>query len=509
MSTQTALPATPDARPDPAVRHFRVAIVGSGFAGLGMAIRLREAGERDFVVLERGTEVGGAWRENTYPGCQCDIPSHLYSLSFALNPAWSHTYSRQPEILAYLSRLATERGVRGHLRLGHEVRCAEWREGDQRWRIETSQGEFTAQILIGALGPLDEPNLPQVEGRERFRGAAFHSARWDHGANLQGKRVAVIGTGASAIQFVPLIQPHVGRLHVFQRTPPWVLPHTDRPVSRAERFLYRRVPAAQRLVRSAVYASRELLVFGFAKRQRLMAIPELLGRAHLRRAVADPELRRRLTPSYRIGCKRILLSNSWYRALQQPNVELHDNAISEIREHSIVTADGREHGVDVIIYGTGFHITDAPASRIIRGADGRTMAEHWGASAQAYLGSTVAGFPNLFLLVGPNTGLGHNSMVYMIESQIAYVLDALRAMSARDAGRVEVRPEAQATYNAELQAKMPGTVWMSGCASWYIDEAGNNTTVWPDFTFRFRRRTSRFEADAYELTGALAGRHAR
>lgn len=500
MSTFATAP--PGQQPDADVCDFRVAIVGTGFSGLGMAIRLREEGERDFVVLERGDDVGGAWRENTYPGCQCDVPSHLYSLSFAPNPNWSRTYSRQAEIREYMRGVATEKGIYEHIRFAHEVLGARWDVDLNRWVIETTQGSLTAQVLVGGMGPLDEPSMPQIPGIASFAGTSFHSARWDHEKDISGERVAVVGTGASAIQFVPEIQPRVKELLVFQRTAPWVMPHTDRPVSRVERAVFRLFPPAQRAIRAAIYWARELLVFGFAKHTRLMAIPERLGRQHLHQQVADPDLRKQLTPRYRIGCKRILLSNRWYPALQQANVEVVSDGIAEIRPHSILTTAGVEHSVDTIIYGTGFHITDAPYANYIRGADGRTIAETWQGSAQAYLGSSIAGFPNLFLLVGPNTGLGHNSMVYMIESQLQYVLDALRTMKRESLSSVDVRPEVQAAYNAELQQQMPGTVWMSGCASWYIDADGNNTTVWPDFTFRFRRRTSRFDPGAYNLVPA-------
>ncbi|MGI8559771.1 MAG: flavin-containing monooxygenase [Solirubrobacteraceae bacterium] len=498
----TFAPAPSEQQPAAAVRDFRVAIVGCGFSGLGMAIGLLEEGERDFVILERGDDVGGAWRENTYPGCQCDVPSHLYSLSFAPNPNWSRTYSRQEEIWEYMRDLAARHGLYEKIRFGHEACGAQWDSERQRWTIETTQGSFTAKVLVGAMGPLDEPALPQIPGIEKFAGTSFHSARWDHEKDLSGERVAVIGTGASAIQFVPRIQPRVEKLLVFQRTAPWVMPHTDRPVSAAERALFRLFPPAQRAVRAAIYWAREALVVGFAKHGKLMAIPEGLARNHLQRQVSDPELRERLTPRYRIGCKRILVSNRWYPALQQPNVELVCDGIAEVREHSVVTSQGVEHPVDTIIYGTGFHITDAPSAHYIRGADGRTLAETWQGSAKAYLGTSVAGFPNLFMLIGPNTGLGHSSMVYMIESQLQYVLDCLRKMKRENLGSVDVRPEVQSAYNSELQQRMPGTVWMSGCASWYIDADGNNTTVWPDFTFRFRRRTRAFDPLAYHLVPA-------
>ena len=479
--------------------HVRVAIVGSGFAGLGLAIMLRQAGIEDFVVLERDSDVGGTWLANTYPGCQCDVPSHLYSFSFAPNPDWTRTYSLQPEIWQYLRDLADRHGLRPQIRFGHELKAASW-DGDRgRWHVTTSRGTWTAQVLVDATGPLSHPKLPAIPGLSEFEGTMFHSAEWDHDHDLDGERVAVIGTGASAIQFVPQIAGRVGRLHVLQRTAPWILPHTDRPTTRFERRLHRALPAAQKAVRGTVYVSRELFLLGFIRDERIMRVAEAAARAHLRRQVRDPELRRRLTPSFRIGCKRILLSNDWYPALTRPNVEVVTEAIREVRRRTLVLADGSEREVDTIIHGTGFHVTDPPTAQLVRGGDGRTLAESARTGIRAYRGATVAGLPNFFKLIGPNTGLGHSSMIYMIESQLRYVMDALRVMDEQGIATFEVRPEAVAAYNDRLQAKMPGTVWMSGCASWYLDAAGRNTTIWPDFTFRFRHHTRRFDTRAYVL----------
>jgi cation diffusion facilitator CzcD-associated flavoprotein CzcO len=489
-------------------RRVDVAIVGGGFSGLGMAIRLRQKGHDDFLVLERAADVGGTWHYNTYPGCACDVPSHLYSFSFAPNPDWSETYSSQPEIRDYLRRCADRFGVRERIRFGCELTAASWDEPAGRWRIETSLGGLEARVLIFAAGPMFEPRHPEIPGLERFGGAVFHSARWDHDYDLRGKRVAAIGTGASAIQFVPAIQPKVEHLHVFQRTAPWVVPHSNRPVTRLERRLYRAFPAAQRLVRGGIYAARELLVLGFVKRPRLMRFVERMARRHIETQVSDPELLRKVTPDYSIGCKRILPSNDWYPALGKPNVELVTAGIEEVREASIVGGDGVERPVDTIILGTGFKVTEMPAARLVHGGDGRSLAETWGEGPRAHLGSTVAGFPNLFLLLGPNTGLGHSSMVYMIESQIAYIVDALRTMGEGSVEAVEVRPEAQAAYNAALDRRLDGTIWNTGCSSWYFDASGRNAALWPDWTWRFRRRTSRFDAENYRLrvgAGAAAG----
>jgi cation diffusion facilitator CzcD-associated flavoprotein CzcO len=487
---------------DPA--HHRVAIVGTGFSGLGMAIRLKQAGIDDFVVFERAGDVGGTWRDNTYPGAACDVPSHLYSFSFAPNPDWSRTFSPQPEIWDYLRRCAGHFDVLPHIRFGHEVTGARWDEERSRWEIETAGGgSFSAQVLVAGTGPLSEPAYPRIPGLESFEGNAFHSARWDHDQDLRGRRVAVIGTGASTIQVVPRIQPEVERLHLFQRTPPWVMPHADRALSERERTIYRRLPLAQRAMRAGIFWARETFVIPFMHR-RLAKLPERAARRHLAKQVPDPELRRRLTPDYTFGCKRVLISNDYLPAVAQPNVELVTDGIREVRGRSIVTGDGVEREVDVIVFGTGFKVMDMPAAEIIRGRGGRSLADVWQGSMSAYLGTSVAGFPNLFMMTGPNTGLGHNSMVYMIESQLDYVLGALRTMEERGVTALDVRAEVQDAYNEELQKSLEGTVWTSGgCASWYLDDTGRNPTLWPGASWRFRQRTRRFDPAAYELrTGA-------
>ncbi len=499
-TTESTVPS--DSSPDRS-RILDVAIVGGGFSGLGMAIRLEQEGRRDYLVLERGDDVGGTWQFNTYPGCACDIPSHLYSFSFAPNPDWSQTYSRQAEIRDYLQRCADRFGVRAKIRVGCELTAASWDEAEGCWELTTSEGPLRARVLISATGPLFEPKIPQLPGLDDFRGAVFHSARWDHDYDLTGKRVAVIGTGASAIQLVPEIQPEVERLHVFQRTAPWVMPHSDRPVTGFERRLYRALPAAQRTVRAAVYVAREALVLGFVKRPRLMRLLERISRRHMAAQISDPALLRKVKPDYSIGCKRILPSNGWYPALGQPNVELVTDRIRKVKAGSIAAQDGVEREIDAIILGTGFHVTDMPSARLIHGRDGRSLEDVWQGSPRAHLGSTIAGFPNLFMLLGPNTGLGHNSMVYMIESQIAYVLDALRVMDRQSAATVEVRPEVEHEFNAALDRGLGGTVWSSGCSSWYFDSSGRNAVIWPDWTWRFRRRTARFDAANHELRPAV------
>jgi cation diffusion facilitator CzcD-associated flavoprotein CzcO len=479
--------------------HFRICIVGTGFAGLGMAIRLKQQGEEDFVLLERAGDIGGTWRDNTYPGCRCDVPSHLYSFSFAPNPSWSSTFSPQEEILDYLKDSAARFDVLQHVCFDTELEGAAWDEEESLWRIETSTGAMTADFLVAAQGPLSEPSLPEVPGLDSFEGTAFHSAQWDHDHDLAGERVAVVGTGASAIQFVPEIQPRVRELHVFQRTPPWVVPHRNRPIKSWERSLYRLFPTAQRAMRAGIYWARELFVLLF-RHPPVNRLLEQLPLRHMRSQIKDPELRRKVTPDYSMGCKRILPTDEWYPALAQPNVDVVTGGVTEIRPHSVVGEDGTEREVDTIIFGTGFHVTDVPIADRITGRDGRTLKETWDGSMSAYKGTTVAGYPNLFFLVGPNTGLGHTSIVFMIESQIAYVLDAFRTLRSRGADTLEVREDAQAAYNAELDRMTEGTVWVTGgCTSYYIDRNGHNSALWPTYTWPFRRQLRRFDPAAYSL----------
>jgi cation diffusion facilitator CzcD-associated flavoprotein CzcO len=477
--------------------HPQIAIVGSGFGGLGTAIRLKQQGIDDFILLERADDVGGTWRDNSYPGCACDVESHLYSFSFAPNPDWQHTFSRQPEILAYLRRCATDSGVLPHVRFRHEVREATWDDETQRWRIVTSRGPLSASVLVMATGPLSQPSIPELPGLETFTGKVFHSAQWDHDFDFSGRAVAVVGTGASAIQFVPAIQPRVGRLHLFQRTAPWILPRPDRAVAEFERRLFRRIPVAQRLARTGIYLLRELMVVAF-RHPWLMRGVQQLALHHLRRAVPDAALRARLTPRYTMGCKRVLLSSDYLPALVEPNVELVTDGIARVRERSIVGTDGVERPVDAIIFATGFQPTDPPLASHIHGRGGRTLASAWAGSPQAHLGTTVAGFPNLFLLLGPNTVLAHSSVVYMIEAQIAHVLSALRYMRQLDVGAIEPRPDAQAAFVAQVERRMRKTVWLSGgCVSWYLDPTGRNFALWPDFTWAFRRRVAHLDPGEY------------
>ena len=436
-------------------QHVRVAIVGAGFSGLGMAIRLKQRGIDDFVVLERASELGGTWRDNDYPGCCCDIPSHVYSYSFELNPRWTRGFAPQGEIKDYLKRTVQKHGVEPHLRYDHEVREAAFDQAAQRWNIDTAAGPYTAQILVAAAGPLSDPTTPDIPGLDTFEGKAFHSARWDHDHDLRGERVGVIGTGASAIQFVPSIQPDVEKMHVFQRTPPWVVPRFDHQITKPEHWALRWIPFAPAIVRWVLFWMMEIRVAGF-RHPRVMKVADRIARWHLGRQVQDEELRRKLTPDYTMGCKRILISDDYYPSLTEDNVEVVTSGIAEVRPRSIVTKDGVEREVDTIIFGTGFHVTDPPIAERLRGRDGRTLAEHWDSSMQAYLGSVVNGFPNLLFMLGPNTGLGHNSMIFMVESQLNYALDALRVLDERGAAAFEVKREVQDRYNEELAELIEG-----------------------------------------------------
>ncbi|MFJ7948097.1 flavin-containing monooxygenase [Streptomyces sp. NPDC096354] len=482
--------------------HVRVAVIGSGFGGLGAAVRLRREGITDFVVLERADSVGGTWRDNSYPGCACDVPSHLYSFSFAPNPEWPRTFSGQEHIRAYLERVADTFGLRPHIRLGHEVTMMRWDGDELNWTIESANGTtIVADVVVSATGPLSDPKMPDIPGLADFPGKVFHSARWDHDYDLTGKRVAVIGTGASAIQIVPAIQPKAGKLTLFQRTPPWVMPRMDRSISGAERWLHRTLPFTGAARRGLLWGIRELQVGAFTKHPNELGLVERMAKSNIARAVKDPALRAKLTPSYRIGCKRILLSSTYYPALAQPNVDVVASGLTEVRGSTVVAADGTETEVDVIIFGTGFHVTDMPIADRVVGAEGITLAESWKDGMQSLRGATAAGFPNWMTIIGPNTGLGNSSMILMIESQLNYMADYLRQLNVLG-GRAALgaRTSAVGMWNRRVQERMKRTVWNTGgCTSWYLDANGRNTTVWPGTTGEFRRATRTVDLGEYEV----------
>ncbi|NML31053.1 flavin-containing monooxygenase [Paraburkholderia antibiotica] len=482
----------------------RIAIVGSGFAGIGMAIRLQQMGITSFTVYEAASGIGGTWRDNTYPGAACDIPSHLYSFSFEANPTWSRAFSGQAEILAYIQHCARKYGVERYVRCNAKVSAARFDEARQLWLVDIdtlgTRETIEADVLIAASGPLSRPALPRIAGIERFEGKLFHSARWDHAYPLDGKRVAVIGTGASAIQFVPRIQPRVAHLALFQRTAPWVMPKPDKPIGPRARWLFRTLPFTQRFVRSAIYWQLESRAIAFVVNPKLMKLPMKFGLSYLERRVPDPALRAKLTPNYRLGCKRVLLSSEYYPAVSQPNVDVVTSGIREIVADGLVTDDGVHHRADAIICGTGFQVNDVRAPFEVTGLDGTDLSALWLRDGpEAYLGTSIANFPNFFMIVGPNTGLGHNSMIYMIESQLQYIVDCLRVLRRQNARTMTLRADVQRDFNARLQQEMRHSVWTSGCHSWYQTHSGKVTAVWPGFTFSFRKRTRRVRPQDYRF----------
>jgi len=468
-----------------------ILIVGAGFSGLCMAIQLRQAGMESFLVIEKGEEIGGTWWYNQYPGCACDIPSHLYSFSFDRNPEWTRRYAQQPEILDYLRAAAKRHGVAARIRLRTALREAVWDEQQGVWHATAGDGlKIDARVLVSGMGALHVPRYPELNGLERFTGPAFHSAAWDSRVDLKGRRVAVIGTGASAAQFVPRIAPEADRLFVFQRTPAWILPRADGPIGERWRRLFRGVPGATWLLRMLLFWSLEMHVAGFLGNRTLRQLGEKQARRQLEKQVRDPQLRERLTPEYEFGCKRIIISSDFYPALARPNVELVTSGISEVRARSIVTGDGVERPVDVIVYGTGFRATEMLRGIRIVGRGGVEIHEAWSKRISAFLGITVNGFPNFFMLLGPHTGLGHNSVILMIEAQVRYVMSCLRLMQRRGARVMEVRAESQESFVEEVRRRLPGTVWESGCRSWYQDPRnGESTAIWPGSVVAYQRRT--------------------
>lgn len=482
-----------------------VAIVGAGFSGLAMGHYLDRAGIHGFRIFEKADDVGGTWRENHYPGAACDVPSHLYPFSFDPDPGWSRSYSPQPEILAYLRSTARKHDLLSHVVFGAEVIEARFDEALGVWTVRTRDARSgavtttTARSLVLGNGALHIPSVPRFEGQESFLGAQFHSAKWDHDVELHGKRVAVVGTGASAIQFVPAIQPEVAHLTVFQRTAPWVVPKRDFAFPEPVRELLRAVPALQRAYRAFIYTTSEAQAYGFVYDPRLMKLLGELAARYLAREIRDPALRKKLTPTFVMGCKRVLLSNDWYRALRQPNVDVVTDAIARIEPKGVRTKDGTLHEVDAILYGTGFAVADYLSSMRIFGRGGAELNETWKGKPEVHLGISVSGFPNLFLMMGPATGLGHNSMIFMIEAQARYATQCIARIEREGLRMLDVTREAQRRFTREIEARMPRTVWSSGCASWY--QAGDEkkvTALWPGFTFEYWARTRRPDWSAFE-----------
>lgn len=482
-------------------RHRRVAVIGAGFTGLAVVHALRSAGFEDFVVLERAGEIGGTWRDNTYPGIACDVPSHLYSLSFAPNPGWQRTFSGGAQIWQYMREVARTLRMDEVTAFGEEVLDAWWEEHQQLWRIQTTTLELSAEVIIDGSGALSEPAYPSIDGLDRFHGPILHSGRWHHERNVTGLRVAVIGTGASAIQIVPAIQPEVAAMTVFQRTPGWVLPRWDREISDTERRLLRAFPLLQRALRAGQALGRDRLLHQLMHRRWMRRVAQVFARAYLRRSVADPQLRAKLTPDFEIGCKRILMTSQWYPALTKPNISVEPSPIREVREQAIITADGREHEVDAIVLATGFHVTDPPIAARLHGRDGRSLAESWGDAPRAFRGITTAGFPNLFRISSIGTGTGHTSQILQIESGVHYAVEALRTMDGRGLASVEVSERAQEAYTRRVHEMLRDTVWVTGgCDSWYLDRSGEASVIWPSTARRYRRWTRRFDIENYAVT---------
>ncbi|AYV56874.1 NAD(P)/FAD-dependent oxidoreductase [Leptospira kmetyi] len=476
-------------------------IVGTGFAGLGMGIRLKQAGIHSFVILEQAEGVGGTWRDNHYPGAACDVQSHLYSFSFERNPNWSRMYGLQSEILNYLNHCTDKYDLRSHIHFNNSVNSAVFDERSGLWHVTSINGNsYKCRSFINGSGGLSRPVLPDIPGLKKFKGKMFHSARWDHSYDLKNKTVAVIGTGASAIQIVPAIQPNVKKLHLFQRTAPWVIAKPDRAISKGERWLFRIFPPAQWLFRLAIYWMLEFRVIAFTIHPGLMKALEFFAKGYIKKQVKNPELRQKVTPNFTIGCKRVLISNEYYGALQKPNVTVITTPIQEIRENGIVTQDGVEHPIDALILATGFQAAEAMAPFELKGLGGLDLNDAWKNGAEAYLGTTVSGFPNLFLIVGPNTGLGHSSMVLMIESQINYTLQCILSLRKKRLKFINVLKEAQDKYNQSIQKRLEKSIWNTGgCVSWYRTKSGKNTTLWPGFTFEFRLKTKSVNLSHYEV----------
>lgn len=472
--------------------------MGAGFGGLGMLHRLRRRGVTGVVVLEASDRLGGTWRDNTYPGSQCDIPSNLYSLSFAPNPSWSTTFPRQPEIEAYIDRAADDHGLRKQVRFGCRLRSAKWRESANCWVLHTTLGPMTAGVLILATGFLSEPALPEITDLERYAGPVFHTAQWDHAVELAGKRIAVVGTGASAVQLIPEIAPTAAHVDVYQRTPSWILPHFSRRVTGAEQWIYRHLPVLQRLRRLLTYLFGETRRRTFSRPGVTNRLARSLALWNIRLAIRDRDLVARVTPDYDFGCKRVLLSNRFYRSLAREDVDLINCPVTSATSSGLVDGDGVERPADVVVLATGFRISGRSLYGRISGIGGRTLGDAVDRSG-AYLGTVASGFPNLFLVGGPATGPAYTSFLFMLESQHRYIADAIASMKRFGWQVIDVRREVHKRYDERLQAAMDGTVWASDCSNWFLDHDGRNHAIWPGSSWSFRRRTRRFDPAAYHI----------
>ncbi|WP_167108199.1 NAD(P)/FAD-dependent oxidoreductase [Mycobacterium sp. DL592] len=489
-------------------RVYDTLIVGAGFSGLGAAIKLTRAGVDGIVILERADRVGGTWRDNTYPGAACDIPSLLYSFSFVKNPDWSRAYSPADEICRHIEDMVDSFGLRDKIRFGVEVSGLEFDEHSGTWTVKTNgDNSFEARTVVLASGPLSDHTWPDIRGLDTYQGHKIHSAAWDHDYDFTGKRVAVIGTGASAVQIVPELVKQAGFVKVFQRTPGWVIPRLDVPIPTAAQAVFAKVPASQQLARDVLFWGHEASATAMVWDTPLTGLVARLGKAHLRRQVKDPWLRRQLTPDFTPGCKRLLVSSDYYPALQQDNCKLIDWPIATISPVGIRTCDGIEHHLDTIVFATGYdvHLNGPPFP--VTGIGGRLLADEWRGRAQAYKSIQASGYPNLFFMTGPNSGPGHNSLLVYVEGQLDYVVKAVNRILREDLRYLDVHADAQRRHNQRLQRRLRKTTWMSGCTSWYLTPDGFNATMYPGSATQYLRQMRDFQQSDY-LAVAPARTHA-
>jgi cation diffusion facilitator CzcD-associated flavoprotein CzcO len=481
---------------------YEVVIIGTGFSGIGIAVKLQQAGIHSFKLIERSDEVGGTWRDNTYPGCECDVQSHLYSFSFEPKTDWSKKYSTWSEIRDYIIGVTDKHNLRKKIQFNTALTGAEFNKESGTWLVKLSDGtSIKSRFVITAVGPLSNPAIPEISGKETFTGPIFHSANWEHNTNFKGKKVAVIGTGASAIQFVPHVAKDAEKLELFQRSAPWILPKPDRKIFSFEKALYKHLPGWRLAHRATLYWANEFTLIGFLREKSFIRpIAEWMATRHIHHRIKDKELRKKLTPDFRFGCKRALLSNEYYPALAQDNVDVVDSGIDKITATGIVDKNGKEHKADVIIWGTGFKVDEPLLGIDITGIDGQDLNAVWKENGfESYYGTTVSGFPNAFILAGPNTGIGHTSLVVMLEAQFNYIMDAIKKIKQQNIKYIDVKESVQSDFCQTMQDKMIGTAWTSGCNSWYLSDSGKNFTIWPDYTFNFIRETKRINLDEYQV----------
>jgi len=480
--------------------QYEVGIIGAGFAGLIAALKLKEAGKNSFVIFERASEIGGTWRDNIYPGCACDVAVHLYSFAAAPNPEWNNLYAGQAEILDYLKNVTCKKELEKHIQLNTDIVEATFDAELGIWRLmDRQRNETTVSVLLLAMGPLNRPSIPKFERIDNFKGVSFHTSQWNRNVDLADKRVAVIGTGASAIQVIPAIAPVVRQLTVLQRTPAWVADRSDKKISETSKSRYKRFPVLQRMRRELFYWMSEFLGLGFLGNKWLNKIMQWTALQKLKKEVKDPALRKKLKPGYTIGCKRILKSDDYYPTFNRRNVTLVTEAIEKFTPTGILTKDGKEHPQDVVIFATGFVAADFDLYIKITGINNGNLIEEWKSTgAQAYLGTTLSGYPNMALLLGPNTGLGHNSILHMIESQMNYIIQYIQYIERLEGnGYIDLKTEVQDGYNVRIQRQLERTVWASGCSSWYMNAKGKNTTLYPGLTVTFRKETRKFNPQDY------------